>query len=140
MTLPQRRYDLAGRLMAAAIESSTRDGAPVVEALNRVAAAEGAAIGTATRARLGGRSSRSRRVEAICESLAEYGYEPRRTSRCVELANCPFHALAQDHTELVCGMNLALIGAAVAELGDAGIAARLEPADDRCCIILAPPS
>jgi predicted ArsR family transcriptional regulator len=136
VTLPERRYDLAGQLMAAAIEDSARDGTPVVEALDRIAATAGAAIGAAARARITGRASRARRLQAACESLAEYGYEPRQTARCVELANCPFHALAREHTELVCGMNHALVGAAVAELGDAGIEARLDPGADRCCVIL----
>lgn len=54
----------------------------------------------------------------------------------ITLANCPFDALARDHTELVCGMNLALIDAAVAGVGDTSLAARLDPAPDRCCVVL----
>ena len=52
------------------------------------------------------------------------------------LANCPFHALAQEHTDLVCGMNLALIDAAVTQLGDAKLHAELEPAAGRCCVVI----
>ena len=63
------------------------------------------------------------------------------TSRAVEdgrvvLANCPFHALAQDHTELVCGMNLALIQALVDESDAVGVTASLDPAPGRCCVTL----
>jgi len=55
----------------------------------------------------------------------------------VTLANCPFHALASGHTELVCGMNLALIGAVADQAGDGRLTARLSPAADRCCVVLA---
>ncbi len=51
------------------------------------------------------------------------------------LANCPFHALARDHTALVCGMNLHLIAAVLDELGHHDVQARLDPAPDRCCAI-----
>ena len=49
------------------------------------------------------------------------------------LSSGPFHALAQDHTHLVCGMNLAVLGQ-VAEA--AGLTATLDPAPDRCCVVL----
>jgi predicted ArsR family transcriptional regulator len=52
------------------------------------------------------------------------------------LANCPFHALAREHTALVCGMNLHLITAMLNELGHAEVQARLDPASDRCCVML----
>ena len=51
------------------------------------------------------------------------------------LANCPFHALAQSHTDLVCQMNLALVDALVDEIGD--VDAHLDPAEGRCCVTLA---
>jgi predicted ArsR family transcriptional regulator len=50
------------------------------------------------------------------------------------LANCPFHALARDHTALVCGMNLHLITAMLDELGHTEVQARLDPAPERCCV------
>jgi predicted ArsR family transcriptional regulator len=52
------------------------------------------------------------------------------------LANCPFDALAREHTELVCGMNLALLAAAADRIGEGTISARLDPTVDRCCVVL----
>jgi len=54
------------------------------------------------------------------------------------LRNCPFDALAREHTELVCGMNLAIMAAVTAQLHETALAARLEPAPDRCCVVLVP--
>ena len=59
----------------------------------------------------------------------------RRASRS-HLTNCPFHALAQEHTDLVCGMNLALIQAAVSQLDDDTLHAKLDPAEGRCCVAI----
>ncbi len=41
--------------------------------------------------------------------LEDHGFEPRIEDDGVALANCPFHVLAREHTELVCGMNLRLL-------------------------------
>jgi predicted ArsR family transcriptional regulator len=70
--------------------------------------------------------------------LRDHGYEPHLDEELLTLRNCPFHALAQEHTELVCGMNLALITAATEHL-DPGLEARLEPAEGRCCVVVATP-
>jgi predicted ArsR family transcriptional regulator len=137
VSLPDRRYDLAGQLMAQAIEESVRDGAPVLEAVHRAAAERGTALGDETREKVGPRPTRERVIAAVCETLAASGYEPRRhDDNTVTLANCPFHALASEHTELVCGMNLALIDAAVDRLGAKGPVAHLSPATGRCCVVL----
>lgn len=52
------------------------------------------------------------------------------------LVSCPFHALAQDYTELVCGMNLALMNGLVDNVEASGLEARLEPAPGQCCVRL----
>jgi predicted ArsR family transcriptional regulator len=53
------------------------------------------------------------------------------------LRNCPFDALAREHTALVCGVNLDFVGGVVDGLECAGVAARLDPAEDRCCVVVA---
>ena len=136
VTVPERRYDLAGQLMASAIEESARDGVPVRQSLHRVAAALGARLGAEARATSGRRPSRDTLVEAACTVLERHGYEPRREDRRVTLSNCPFHALATEHTELVCEMNLALVSAVAEHGADERLAARLDPADGRCCVVL----
>jgi len=134
VALPARRYDLAGELMASAIERSATQGSDVSTELAGVAHEHGAFIGRVARAALPARASRSARVEATSAALAAYGYEPRLEGATVTLVNCPFHALAQEHTELVCGMNLAMLTALVDELGDDSFTARLDPAPGRCCV------
>jgi predicted ArsR family transcriptional regulator len=56
----------------------------------------------------------------------------------VALANCPFHTLAQQHTALVCGMNLRLLEGVLDGVPGARLVARLEPAADTCCVRLGP--
>jgi predicted ArsR family transcriptional regulator len=136
VSLPERHYDLAGELMARAIEDAAQRGVDVLDALRRAAADTGAAIGEQTRARVGADASAEAVVAACCDTLAEHGYEPRRHDDQVTLANCPFHTLAREHTELVCGMNLSLIEAAVHELGPGRLTARLSPTTDGCCVAI----
>ena len=137
VNLPERRYDLAGELLARAVDDSASDGRPVVAALHAAAAEVGTRIGQRARDTVSGRPSRDRLLHAACDALAQEGYEPRRAGKTITLANCPFDALARDHTALVCGMNLALLEAAADRLGDGSLSARLDPHADRCCVVLA---
>lgn len=133
VTLPARRYDLAGQLMAQAIDDSMRDGTPVRDALFAATAKVGAADGAAARETFD-ESSTGDRVDATCRVLAARGYEPRVQDSTITLVNCPFHALSRAHTELVCGMNLTLLGALVDQLDEGRVTARLDPAPGRCCV------
>ncbi|OBH66701.1 transcriptional regulator [Mycobacterium intracellulare] len=136
VSLPQRQYELAGRLMATAIARSAGTGEPVTGVLNRVARDYGRAIG----ARAGARppADAAGALRRAVELLSRYGYEPRCGDGEVELANCPFHALAQEQTELACTMNHALISGVADALAPHGPDARLCPGRDRCCVVLAP--
>jgi predicted ArsR family transcriptional regulator len=134
--LPERQYEVAGELMAQAIEEASREGGPVMTALARAAAERGTRLAQRARAQAGGSPTRDDLLEAALEVMAGAGYEPRRTDDAVELVNCPFHRLAAEHTDLVCGMNLSLIESLVSELEDSGLTACLEPAADRCCVVL----
>jgi len=136
VTVPERHYDLAGLLMAQAIEESTSSGVPVLEALHSTAQQLGRSIGQQIRSELQRGRSRDRILEAASRTLADHGYEPNHESGTLELRNCPFHLLAQQHTGLVCGMNLALLEGAAAEVGEERLSARLDPAPDRCCVLL----
>lgn len=131
VSLPEREYELAGRLMAEAIAESGRTGTPVLDALGRVAAEHGH---TLARSLPTGRRSDALRI--ACVALAEHGYEPRIERKGALLTNCPFHALAASHTDLVCQMNLALIEGLVDEIAAGKIEARLDPAEGRCCVTL----
>lgn len=69
--------------------------------------------------------------------LREYGYEPGHDDDGVYLVNCPFHALAQEQTELACGMNHALIDGMVDAMTPHCLDARLQPTPGRCCVVVA---
>jgi predicted ArsR family transcriptional regulator len=136
--LPERRYDLAGQLLAAAIENSTTQGTAPADALKTVASGWGHSLADQARATAGPQPSPERLLGCTCQALAENGYEPHRSAGAIVLRNCPFDALAQEHTELVCGMNLAILDAATEQLPEILLAARLEPSPDRCCVVLEP--
>ena len=66
--------------------------------------------------------------------LEDHGYSPRVEGHDIVMHNCPFHALAQEHTELTCGMNLQLLEGVLDGLDSPGLHARLDPAPSRCCV------
>jgi predicted ArsR family transcriptional regulator len=134
VSLPPRDYGLAGRLLASAVDRSRTSDVDVTRALDDVARAEGRRLAEEVQAR--GRSAANRRT-VVLEVLELHGFEPRTLDDgSILLANCPFHQLARDHTELICGMNLRLLDAAVESVGGTGLQARLEPEDGQCCVQL----
>jgi predicted ArsR family transcriptional regulator len=133
VTLPERHYDVAGQILAQALEAAG-EGQPVQPAVARAAADAGRAMAESAAAST---SRGSDPLDEVSALLALQGYEPRRQDDTVVLANCPFHALAREHTELVCGMNRDVISAVLDSLGHADVEARLDPAPDRCCVTLA---
>jgi predicted ArsR family transcriptional regulator len=136
--LPERHYDLAGQLLATAIENAAAQGSTPADALKVVAASWGRNVADQARATAGPRPSPERLLGCTCQALAEEGYEPHRSGGAIVLRNCPFDVLAREHTELVCGMNLAILAAATEQLPEISFAARLEPSPDRCCVVLEP--
>jgi predicted ArsR family transcriptional regulator len=137
VTLPERRYDLAGQLMAQAIDNAARSATTAMDELEVAAGEFGARLGEQARGAVGTRPSRKRLIAAVCVALAAHGYEPRCRDGIITLANCPFDALAREHTQLVCGMNLALLTGVADGVGGKGLAASLNPTADRCCVVLA---
>jgi predicted ArsR family transcriptional regulator len=136
VSLPARHYDLAARLLAAAVNDATRTGTPVAQALTRIATEQGRGLGERARAIAGRRPSRRALIDAALAVLDEQGYEPRPHGDEVVLANCPFHALVDEQRDLVCGMNHDLLGGMTDALGDEVLAACLEPSDETCCVRL----
>jgi predicted ArsR family transcriptional regulator len=135
VSLPSRQYDLAADLLAQAIEEAGER--PVRESVSQVARRFGRRLGEQLRARLGPRASRERRLAALTEALDRYGYEPRREGRAVRLGNCPFHALAERHRDVVCSMNLSVLEGVVDGMEAADIEARPDPQPGECCVSLA---
>ncbi len=121
VTVPERRYDIAGDLLLDAIEESARTGAAVQEALRRTAEQAGRRL-----------ASGDRCLEQILE---DQGFEPRPDgSGGLVLGNCPFHRLARQHTEIVCQLNLDLLRAAADAAGDRHHTMILDPGTGRCCV------
>jgi predicted ArsR family transcriptional regulator len=135
VSLPERRYDLAGGLLAEAVERAAAEGVPVDRALRDAAVAAGRRLGNEARAAAGPRAGRAKRRDAVLRVLTRHGYEPRMRDGEIVLANCPFHVLAEQHRALVCGMNLDLLSGIVEGIGDEDLlSARLAPEPGYCCV------
>jgi predicted ArsR family transcriptional regulator len=132
VSIPPRRYDLAGELLAHAIQSCGAGERPDAAA-RRVAFERGRRIGGAARPKT--RSKRSLESRELV-MLADQGYEPVRERDRIVLRSCPFEAVARTAPELVCGMNQALLEGALRGIGDADTEAILEPVPGRCCVEL----
>ena len=123
-SIPERHYELAGELFAAAAERADRDGIPVREAV----AAQAHDLGRAIAADSGS-------VEAALDAC---GYDPQPDGHGgVVLCNCPFHALAGRHTELVCGANLSIVQGMI-DGADDPRTPHLVPRDGHCCVEVRP--
>jgi predicted ArsR family transcriptional regulator len=140
VSLPERRYDLAGLVMAQAITTAADSGAPVADTLREAAKQAGRALGAEVRGRAGSRPSQAALVNAVREVLSDNGYEPRGAVDGITLANCPFHSLAEKYTSLVCGMNLDLIDGLLEALGNPKLRAQLDPGPNRCCVTIGKPA
>lgn len=130
VSLPPRRYDLAGHLLARAIERSAA-GVPLDDAIAQVAHEEGDRVGAA-----GDAGEELPELDRLGRVLAAHGYEPRIDERRMLLANCPFDALAREHTALVCSMNHSYVRGVADGLGCRHLQADLEPGENRCCIVV----
>jgi len=125
VSLPERRYELAGHVLASAIEQADETGEPVRDAVRRIAADAGRAAGAA--------------ATSFEEALESNGFEPRmEPGGDVVLGNCPFHQLAREHTGLVCDLNLELIRGVAAGCCDESRAILQDPTAGRCCVRATP--
>lgn len=128
ITLPPRRYDLVGDILAAAVGRAgpalDLDAALAACAHDEGRAVAGGASGVPDRPGLG----------ELAAVLAGQGYEPSVEADTVLLANCPFDALAQKHTAVVCGLNRSFVQGVADGLGCTGTTAHLEPLAGRCCV------
>jgi predicted ArsR family transcriptional regulator len=132
VTLPERRYELAARILASAIDAS--DAPKTRKALVKTARGIGEQIGADARSRVGSRPGRKRLLARMVDALSAQGYEPEAAGGELRLRNCPFHALVAEHTDLVCGMNLALIEGVVEGLEFPAAKPVLAPTPGMCCV------
>jgi predicted ArsR family transcriptional regulator len=121
VSVPPRDYVLLARLLVSSIEQDV-DGA-VRAALGRAA-------------REAGRRAASDADGDLLAALTDCGYLPEADDGCISLRNCPFHSVAKDHLDVVCGLNLELVSGVIdgSEYTDAR--AELNPQPGRCCVLV----
>ncbi|WP_412538255.1 helix-turn-helix domain-containing protein [Longispora sp. K20-0274] len=124
LTIPERRYELLGDILAEAVAREPHDAAG---AARRIAHRHGAGVGEAAR------------PAPVADVLTGLGFEPAEDAGDLVLRNCPFHRLAVRETDLVCGINLCFVTGVLDGLGGTGREARLAPAPDTCCVRLTRP-
>lgn len=130
VSVPSRRYDLAGQVLADAVERAL-DGIPMEHALQ--AAADNAARIVVEAAPSAGGGAR----EQVGDLLETYGYEPREDdggTPGLRLSNCPYDRLAADHRGLVCPMNHEFVAAVLRHVGSADLATEPVEPGTGCCV------
>ena len=127
VSVPSRDYELAALIMVQAL-ADDREG-------TSRAAVRQAARRLGTELARGGQAGDAGDLPRV---LSAHGYDPAVPSAAdgavIRLRNCPFHHLAEQHRDLVCGMNLSLIGGMVDGLNLPRWRAVLDPRPGHCCV------
>lgn len=137
VSIPERRYDLAGRLLIGAIKAeSPRE--PASTTASRVAREAGAEVGGRVRQEKRLRHPGAERTLATAANVLEdHGFEPYRSGPdSVALRNCPFRELAQEAPEIICRMNQAFVDGLLRGLGNDTVRAAQESIPGDCCVTL----
>lgn len=157
VSLPERHYDLAARVMAKAIIAAQDGSVPIADALSAAAREAGQALGETAKAeaiiaaareaaqapggtakaKAGTEPSLTDSLRAVRDVLTGQGYEPREADQAIALANCPFHELAQTYTELVCKINLDLVSSMLTAAAPHDARAEFRPTPGQCCVRIA---
>jgi predicted ArsR family transcriptional regulator len=120
VSVPPREYELAAGLLAEAAETSDE----ARTALDAVAARAGRRLG-------------EEQNGSLEETLATRGYEPfEDEAGVIRLRNCPFHRLAEQHRDVVCGMNRSYLQGLLDGMDRRDVTASLEPEPGRCCVAI----
>lgn len=122
VSVPPRDYELLAKLLVTSVE---QDGTGAVQAAVNEAAAEA------------GRRAGSQTGGNVLGALRNCGYLPRPgDDGRITLRNCPFHMVAQEHREVVCGLNLHLVRGVITGCGDRHATAELDAHPERCCVVV----
>jgi len=121
VSVPPRAYELLARLLVESVEHD--QSGTVRDAVYQAAEDTGRRMAAESGTDLEG-------------TLRSCGYQPQPgPDGTIELRNCPFHRLAAEHRDLVCGLNLRLVSGMIT---DQTPKARLRPRPDRCCVEIRP--
>jgi predicted ArsR family transcriptional regulator len=119
-SVPDRNYDLAGELLASAIEHSMATGDPVSDSLRLTSYRKGQELAAG--------------AEGLTEFMAGEGYEPRPGGDGgLVLASCPFHRLSDGHPDVVCAMNGSFLRGAAAACGEPEDRIAPNSVQGQCC-------
>jgi predicted ArsR family transcriptional regulator len=130
VSVPPREYELAARLLVQAVGADATGQSRA--ALGQAARQFGARLGTT-----GHRGARPGPRECLTAALHEHGFAPfDAADGAIRLRNCPFHHLAEQDRQTVCGMNLALVEGLATGLGAAGLRPVLDPQPGHCCVAI----
>lgn len=137
VSIPERRHEILASILVDAVRAEST-GETAWQATMRAARLRGQQAGTAERSRLRpGRLGPERALTITEAVLTEHGFEPARSAPTeVELRNCPFHPLAAQAPELVCGINHAYLAGLLDGLGADVLDAQLRPQAGYCCVRL----
>jgi predicted ArsR family transcriptional regulator len=139
VSVPERRYEFVARLLAGAVDRAATNRSSVADELHDGAVAAGQEIGNQARRDLGRRPRRDQLANIVSSVLAQTGYEPAADGRTTTLGNCPFRAVSDEHTELICGMNLAFVEGVLRGVDASWLRAELVPDPGRrCCVRIVP--
>jgi len=137
VSIPERRHEILAGILVDAVRTESA-GETARQAAVRAARQRGRDLGAAERDRLRPGRLGAERALTITEAvLAGHGFEPARPNPTeVELRNCPFHPLAAQAPELVCGINHAFLAGLLDGLGADALDAQLRPQPGHCCVRL----
>ena len=135
VSLPARNYELLARLFARGLGRHRR---AALEDLRLAAYESGRQLGASVRAETGPPATPDAAAHVIQGELAKLGFEPFPDGSAIKLRNCPFHELATDDKELVCGSNLALMQGFTDGLEVAALTPVFEQEEGMCCVAFRP--
>jgi predicted ArsR family transcriptional regulator len=137
ISIPERQHDVLAAILIDAVLSE-RLNETARQAAMRAAHARGLSVAAAERQQLRPGRLGAERALTLSEGLLKrHGYEPDRASPVrVALRNCPFHPLAGQAPDLVCGLNHAFLTGFLTGLDAPTVEAVLEPQIGACCVAL----
>lgn len=137
ISIPERQHDVLAAILVDAVLTERSD-ETARQAAMRAAHERGQRVAATEREQLRPGRLGAERALTLSEGLLKrHGYGPDRVSPvCVALRNCPFHPLAGQEPDLVCGLNHAFLTGFLTGLDAPKVAAVLEPRAGECCVEL----
>jgi len=135
VSLPSRRYDLAGQVLADAVERAL-EGTPMDQAVREASDNAARIVTDATS------TTAESDLGRVAEVLDAFGYEPRieeDPKARLRLGNCPYDRLAADHRALICPMNGEFVAGVVRHLGCTGTQVESVEPGAGCCVSVTGP-